>query len=175
MTNEENRNIYYLNELSDYKVDSDYPDIRDWKVEDSMGRVIGEVENLIVNKHAKRVVYVDIELNDDFLEGASQYNKVTSNHAESHAFINEDGDRHVIIPVGLVDVDENKKCVRTSQIETRLIARARRKGKNAVIDSQYERDSYNHYTKNEKFSDNINTDSKFYERPEFNSSVFRAP
>lgn len=174
MSNTENKNIFYLHELSDYKVAEDYPDIREWKVEDSMGRVIGEVENLIVNKSAERVVYVDVELNDDFMKNESQFTKVTSSHTESHTFVNKEGENHVIIPVGLVDVDEDKKCVRTSQIETRLIAKARRKGKNAHIDSQYELDSINHYRKDREHKTDLHVNEDFYKRPEFQSSVFRA-
>ncbi len=175
MTNTENRNVYYLHELSDYKVASDYPDVRDWKIEDSLGRIIGEVENLVVNKNTKRVVYLDVELNDDFIKDQSRFTKVVSSHSESHSFINKEGDRHVIIPIGLVDVDEDNKCVRTSQIETRLIANARRKEKDVIIDTQYELDSVNHYRKDGSLSTDLRVDENFYKRPEFQTSVFRAP
>ncbi len=57
-----NKHLFYLNELSDYKVASDDPDVRGWKVKDSDNRVIGKVDNLLVNKNTERVVYLDVVL-----------------------------------------------------------------------------------------------------------------
>jgi len=45
-----NKNLYYLNELSDYTVDGDYSDVRGWEVKDRDERTIGKVDNLLVNE-----------------------------------------------------------------------------------------------------------------------------
>ncbi len=53
---DKNKNLYYLHELSDYKVADNYADVRGWEVKDAGNRTIGQVEGLIVNKKAERVV-----------------------------------------------------------------------------------------------------------------------
>lgn len=53
MKDEKNRSLFYLDELSDYKVKSGDPDVRGWHVKDKDQRVIGKVENLLVNKNTE--------------------------------------------------------------------------------------------------------------------------
>ncbi|MDQ6890962.1 MAG: PRC-barrel domain-containing protein [Bacteroidota bacterium] len=65
---DKNKNLYYLHELSGYKVADDYPDVRDWKVEDANGRLVGKVDGLLVNKTAERVVYLDVEVDKSIIE-----------------------------------------------------------------------------------------------------------
>jgi len=67
-----NKNLYYLHELSDYKVASDYADVRDWEVVDADKRTIGKVDALLVNKEAERVVYLDVEVNASLIEAGHE-------------------------------------------------------------------------------------------------------
>lgn len=67
MKNEE-KHLYNLDELSDYKVASDDPDVRSWEVRDADNRVIGKVDNLLVNKTARRVVYLDVEVDNTIID-----------------------------------------------------------------------------------------------------------
>ena len=48
------KHLFYLNELSDYKVKSDNPDVRGWEIHDRDGRTIGKVDNLLVNKQTEK-------------------------------------------------------------------------------------------------------------------------
>lgn len=65
---DKNRNLYYLHELSDYKVAFDYCDVRGWEVKDAEDRTIGKVDNLLVNKQSERVVYLDVEVDEAVIE-----------------------------------------------------------------------------------------------------------
>jgi ribosomal 30S subunit maturation factor RimM len=63
-----NKNLYYLHELSEYKVADDYADVRDWEVIDADKRTIGKVDGLLVSKEADRVVYLDVEVDTSLIE-----------------------------------------------------------------------------------------------------------
>ena len=65
---ERRKNLYYLDELSDYKIASDDPDVRGWDVKDKDTRVIGKVDNLLVNKDREQVVYLDVEVDNSIIE-----------------------------------------------------------------------------------------------------------
>ncbi|MDQ6845481.1 MAG: PRC-barrel domain-containing protein [Bacteroidota bacterium] len=105
---DKNKNLYYLHELSGYKVADDYPDVRDWEVQDANGRLVGKVDGLLVNKTAERVVYLDVEVDKSIIEeGHETYASPASDGV--HEFLNKDGESHLIIPIGMVDLDEDKK------------------------------------------------------------------
>jgi hypothetical protein len=59
-----NKNLFNLDELSGYKVAENYSDVRGWDVKDANNRTIGKVDHLLVNKTAERVVYLDVEVDD---------------------------------------------------------------------------------------------------------------
>ena len=66
-----NRNLYRLDELSDYKIASNYSDIRGWKIVDADNRTIGKIDNLWVNKDMQRVVYLDVNVDKALIEDSS--------------------------------------------------------------------------------------------------------
>ena len=83
---ENRKHLYYLNELSDFKVDSDDPDVRGWIVKDVDNRTVGKVDNLLVSKEKKRVLYLDIEVDKSIIDANHDpYGKPSS---EVHEFIN---------------------------------------------------------------------------------------
>lgn len=92
----ENKNLYYLHELSDYKVADNYSDVRDWEVVDSDGRYIGKVDALLVNKEAERVVYLDVEVDRSVIEAGHETYSQPSNEGV-HEFLNSDGENHLIL------------------------------------------------------------------------------
>jgi uncharacterized protein (TIGR02271 family) len=89
--------IVPLDELSDFKVADDDPDVRGWDVISADGKRVGEVENLLVDTGAMKVRYLDVEVDDDLLE--------------------TDRDRHVLVPIGYarLDRDDNRIVVDTLQ------------------------------------------------------------
>ncbi len=144
------RHLFYLNELSDYKVASDDPDVRGWDVRDADDRVVGKVENLLVNKRTEKVVYLDVEVDTSIIE---KNHKPYGSPAKSdvHEFINKEGENHLIIPIGHARLNEDKKFVYTDKINHQTFAETKRKEKGAHVDREYEvvvLESYNRDTQN---------------------------
>lgn len=134
---DDKKNLYYLHELSDYKVESDDPDVRGWKVKDADGRDIGKVDNLLVNKEKQKVVYLDVEVDESILEADHKpYGRPAK--GEVHEFINKNGEDHLIIPVGLASLNTDEKYVYTDRIKYRTFAETKRIEKGAPIDRDYE-------------------------------------
>ena len=92
-----NRNLQFVEDLDDYKVHHDDVDIRDFDVKTLTGETIGEVEGLLADVTAKRVRYVEIEIEDD----------VISRHTGTYS----DDDRNILIPVGLVQINAADKSI----------------------------------------------------------------
>jgi len=143
MANNDNNNrnrekhLFYLNELSDYKVASDDPDVRGWKVKDVDNRVIGEVDTLLVNKNTERVVYLSVEVDKSILE--ANHDPYRSSASEGvHEFVNKKGEEHLIIPIGLVKLNEDDKFIYTDKVNHRTFAETKRTKKGANIDREYE-------------------------------------
>lgn len=141
----DNKNLYYLNELSDYKVADDDPDVRGWQVKDADNRVIGKVDNMLVNKRAERVVYLDVEVDKSIIEADHDPYGQPAN-SDVHEFINKEGENHIIVPVGLVSLNEDQKFVYTDRINHQTFAETKRIQKGSRVNREYEvvvLDSYN--------------------------------
>lgn len=134
---ERRKNLYYLDELSDYKIASDDPDVRGWDVKDKDNRVIGKVDNLLVNKDREQVVYLDVEVDSSIIEANHDpYSKSSS--SDVHEFINKDGEEHIIIPVGLVSLNEDQNFVYTDRIDYQTFSETKRFGKGTPVERDYE-------------------------------------
>lgn len=131
------KNLYYLHELSDYKVASDDPDVRGWPVKDRDNRVIGKVDNLLVNKDKEQVVYLDVEVDETIIE-ANHDPYASSANSDVHEFINKDGEEHIIIPIGLVSLNEDQEFVYTDRINHQTFAETKRIKKGSAIERNYE-------------------------------------
>jgi len=138
------KHLYYLSELSDYKVDDKYADVRDWVVKDATLRPIGTVKNLLVNKNAERVFYLDVEVEPSIIDAKHDPYKGPS-RSEVREYINEKGENHVIIPIGLVDINMAEEYVYTEEIDHQTFAETKRIRENTPIEQNYENtvlDSY---------------------------------
>ncbi|WP_066218930.1 PRC-barrel domain-containing protein [Formosa haliotis] len=134
-TNE--KHLYDLDELSDYKISEGYADIRGWDVKDIDNRVIGKVDNLLVNKEAQRVVYIDVEVDKSIID-ASHDPYSTDGNGEVREFINKDGENHIIIPIGLIDINSDLKHVYTHTVNYRTFSETKRYRKGDNVDRAYE-------------------------------------
>lgn len=179
-TNNPNQNrdqekvLFYLDELSDYKVASDYKDVRGWEVVDSQDRTIGEVDDLLVNKNTERVVYLDVEVDDELAEQVSQANERPASEG-THHFVNEDGENHVIVPIGTVDIDEDNKKVYARDIEYEKFLRAKWIRKGTPIDRDYEmRTLRDYFPEGFQGGDWRGDDTNFYDRREFQQRRYRS-
>ncbi|WP_026451522.1 PRC-barrel domain-containing protein [Aequorivita capsosiphonis] len=169
MKNDE-KHLYNLDELSDYKVASDDPDVRSWEVRDADNRVIGKVDNLLVNKTARRVVYLDVEVDNTIIDAKHDpYGR--PQNVEIREFVNKDGDSHVIIPIGMVNLDPDHNTVLAHGIDHRTFAETKRYHKGDPINREYETavlDSYNRENPPTK----VYEDDEFYERDEFDRNRY---
>ncbi len=139
------KHLYYLSELSDYKIAGGYSDVRGWEVKDSALRTIGTVKNLLVNPLTERVVYLDVEVDHTIIDAKHDPYGRPAN-VEVREFINKEGENHIIIPIGLVDIHQDPEYVFTESIDHTTFAETKRKRRDASIARDYETvimDSYN--------------------------------
>lgn len=161
---DDRKHLYYLNELSDYKVASGDPDVRGWPVKDSENRVIGKVDNLLVNKDRKQVVYLDVEVDKSIIE-ANHDPYGRSAKEDVHEFINKDGEEHIIIPIGLASLNEDENFVFTDRIDRQTFAETKRMEKGSHIDRDYEVVVLESYDRKQN-TDNPRSDRNFSDRDE---------
>jgi hypothetical protein len=162
-----NKNLFKLDELSGYKVAENYHDVRGWDVKDANNRTIGKVDHLLVNKAAERVVYLDVEVDESVIE--DEHNTYQNPASEGvHEFINKDGENHLIIPIGMADIDEENKVVVTNQIDSSTFAKTKRFKKGDDLDFDYELTVVRTYRGDETIQ-NSNDVEGFYDREEFNN------
>ncbi|MFP4469323.1 MAG: PRC-barrel domain-containing protein [Bacteroidales bacterium] len=166
-----NKRLYYLKELDDYRVASGYHDVRGWDVTDSKDKIIGKVDGLISNKNTERVVYLDVEVNKELIEaGHKPYQQPVSEGP--HEILNKEGENHLIIPVGMVDLDEDNEKVISNIVDYESFSNAKRFKEGEEITSEYEITLLKHYTGDETIVVKDVTD-EFYDRPEFNTTTRR--
>jgi len=163
---DKNKNLYYLHDLSEYKVADEYVDIRDWDVIDADKRTIGKVGGLLVNKQAERVVYLDVEVDESLIEAGHETYATPANEGV-HEFLNKDGENHLIIPIGMVTLDEYNKIVYTDQINYNTFAKTKRFTKGVEIEKSYELMVLPHYLPDNQFQEEGDTINQFYNRKEF--------
>lgn len=99
MMNDDLDRVVPLDQLDDYKVAEGDPDVRGWEVVASDGRKIGEVDQLLVDTAAMKVRYLDVDVDNDLVAGAT-----------------DASDRHVLIPIGYARLDEASDRVIVDQL-----------------------------------------------------------
>lgn len=170
MKNEE-KHLYKLDELSDYKVASEDPDVRSWDVRDADNRVIGKVDNLLVNKEARRVVYLDVEVDKSIIDARHDpYGR--PENLEVREFINKDGENHVIVPIGMVNLDVDNKTVHANGLNHRTFEETKRYNIAEPINRDYERVVLNSYNRDQLPPDHVYEDENFYDRDEFDRNRY---
>jgi hypothetical protein len=100
-------------------------------------RNIGKVDHLLVSKKAERVVYLDVEVDKTLIEDSYNTYQVPASDGV-HGFLNKEGDNHLIVPIGMVSLDEEVMKVYTNQINYNTFAKAKRHNKYATIDTDHE-------------------------------------
>lgn len=161
-----NKNLYYLDELLNYKVASNDSDVRGWEVKDADNRIIGKVDRLLANKKNEQVLYLDVEVDKCIIEtGHEVYSKSSGKGA--HEFLNEEGENHLIIPIGSVRLDTNNKNVHANKINYDTFTKTKRFLKNQEIDRNYEIRVFQNYFPTSTFNEGELNNDMFYEREEF--------
>jgi hypothetical protein len=166
---DQTRKLFYLDELPEYQVATEYSDVRGWDVRDADNRYIGFVDRLLVNRNTERVVYLDVEVDEAVIKDGYDVYQVPACEGV-HGFANKDGENHLIIPIGMASLDENNKKVTTKEINSSTFIKVKRFRKGDVIDSRYEMDVFHHY-KGDNTIDIEQMGDKYYEQAEFNNPM----
>lgn len=165
MSTEKERNLLYLEELSDYKVADKDKDVRGWDVKDKDGTVVGKVDNLLVNKNTKRVVYLDVEIDASIIKANHKpYSRKSKDG--THEFLNKDGEDHLILPIGLADLNMDNETVFTKSIDRNTFSETKRMKKGSPLHREYEETVLDSYNRDDRQS-NYPSDDTFYDREEF--------
>ena len=93
------RQLYPLNEVKDFNMRDDRPDVRGWEVRDRDNNKFGTVTELIVEPERKKVRYLDVEPSGD------QANK-----------------GRMLIPVGIAKLNKDEKAVILNDLNKDLLA-----------------------------------------------------
>ena len=162
------KNLYRLDELSDYKIASNYSDVRGWKIVDADNRTIGTIDNLWVNKDMQRVVYLDVNVDKGLIE--DNRNEVHDAIASEtgREFIYKDGDSHIIIPIGSVSINKDTKTVMANSIGYDTFRNTNRYSTQHNFDRSYERRVMKSYYP-DSGNDYDSDDDSFYNRREFDN------
>lgn len=93
----EKRHLFRMNELDDYKVVDNEPDVRGWDIVDREKEKIGVVQEYIVDITKNKVRYLDVVATSDLsIEG---------------------GDRHFIVPIGVAKINETVNKVEVRDVD----------------------------------------------------------
>ena len=160
------KDLCYLHELSDYKVDSDYPDVRGWNVKDAQNRTIGKVDGLLVSKQAERVVYLDVKVDEELIAHGREAN-ATQQSNDVREFLNEDGEDHLIVPIGMADLNDDNNEVHCDKIGYDLFSSSKRFAKDADIDRNYELISYTHFAGDKAVTERVEGNDEYYNQDLF--------
>jgi len=163
------RNLYRLDELSDYKIASNYSDIRGWKIVDADNRTIGKIDNLWVNKDIKRVVYLDVNVDKALIEDSRNEVHDAIANENGREFIYKDGDSHIIIPIGSVSINKDTKIVMANNIGYNTFRNTSRYNTQHNFDRNYERRVMRSYYPENDPSYQDSDDDTFYNRREFDN------
>ena len=161
-----NKNLYYLDELSDYQVADDDKKVQGWEVQDADSKVIGKVHNLLVNKSTERVVYLDVEVDKSIIDANYQPYSSKANDGV-HDFINEDGENHIIIPIGMATLDLENHIVRSSKVSYDTFSQTKRVKKGSNIDREYEVIVLDTYSTSRDEENVYPSDDTMYDREEY--------
>ena len=118
MKNRDNdRHLFRLGELNDYKVASDDPDVRDWALLDRDHQKLGTINELIVDPGKEKVRYLDVVPTRG---------------------IRESEDEHLLIPVGVARINEKDHNVIVDTLDKDVLGSIPAYRRGDVITRDYE-------------------------------------
>ncbi|MBK0368264.1 PRC-barrel domain-containing protein [Flavobacterium agrisoli] len=162
------KNLYRLDELTDYKIASNYADVRGWKIVDVDNRTIGKVENLWVNKEMQRVIYLDVKVDKELISDSRNEVHEAISDQNAKEFLYKDGNSHLIIPIGSVNINKDTKTVMATNIAYSTFKKTGRYNREHDFDRNYERTiMHSYYPESSASGIYDSNDDNFYRRKEF--------
>lgn len=151
MAEHDERKLFKLSELDDFRVAKGDPDIRGWRLVDGTHNPIGNVKELIADPRAERVRYMDVVLDREFWKS--------------------DDERHVLIPIGAAHVDEEDDKVIVDKVDReKLLASPHYKGE--AITRDFEHGLIDKIAPGTK---KLASDEEFYSSEYFSTDRFYGP
>lgn len=144
-------NLVTLKELKKFKVAEGDADVRGWRVVSSDGVKLGKVSELIVDRNAMKVRYLDVHLNKDIFD--------------------RDVDRHVLVPVGLARVLADTERVTLDNTTLSEILRLPPYAPGPIT-RDYERSLRDSLSATAAGPDRATADAEFYDHDHFDSNRF---
>lgn len=132
----EEQNLHYLSDLSKYKVASNDPDVRGWKVRGSDKKEVGQVESFLVNKDTEKVHYLNIKVNEEII--SKNHEPYKEGVKSPHEYVNKDGDIYLLVPTKLVNLDKENKMVGVPKVSSDTFSRTKRLSSEQPVKQEYE-------------------------------------
>ncbi len=150
----DNKHLFRLGELDDYKVASDDPDVRGWTIVDRNNRELGTISELIVDVDKERVRYLDVtpaagiydgsanarfddrrdtrsvdrtdSVRTDTVDRRDTVDRTdavdrSASRTSGSADRREDGDHHLLLPIGIARLDEREDKVIMNDLDRDLL------------------------------------------------------
>lgn len=155
MKDNRNKHLKYLDNLKDYKVAKDNPDVRGWPLLDADKKEVGKIENFLVDMDAEAVRYLEVSIkpeNKDAIDTKTAAGGVE----EPHTIRTKHEDVRLIVPIGLARINQNDHNVFTDSITTENYRNLPVLSKGETPTEQFERDVVNRFT----HSSNSNEDNR---------------
>ncbi|MEM9992176.1 MAG: PRC-barrel domain-containing protein [Bacteroidota bacterium] len=161
-------NLRYLDQLDDYKVHEDDTDVRGWNIYDRAGIKFGEITNLAVDKSAMRTRYVVVELEDEnvYQRDTNFFERIGEDIKD---LFGDNNDRSVLIPVGMVDIDEEDSKVSVFDFDSTYVSSGPRfsYSNREYVRPELELATARYYTQTDDVEDSRNT----YRKTTYNSDL----
>ncbi|WP_242502585.1 hypothetical protein [Flavobacterium anhuiense] len=100
---------------------------------------MGTVDNLRVNKDMQRVVYLGVKVDKTLIEDSQREVHENIADANEKEFMYLDGDSHLIIPIGSVNINKDTKIAMARGIGYDIFRRTGRFNTQQRFDRNYER------------------------------------
>ncbi len=144
-------NLVTLKELKKFKVAEGDADVRGWRLVSSDGVKVGKVSELIVDRDAMKVRYLDVHLNRDLFD--------------------RDVDRHVLVPVGMARVKTDMERVALDGTTVSELLRLPPYAPGPIT-REYENSVRSSLSMTESGSDRTLADEAFYDHDHFDANRF---
>lgn len=136
----DNKHLFRLGALDDYKVASNDPDVRQWDIVDRDGYKFGIVFDLIVDIDEEKVRYLDVLADDKLLD---------------------EDNGHILVPIGAARIDDQTSRVVVNALDKEVV-RDFPVYKGDVLDRDFETDVVNRFNTDSRIGDSKRDLADFY-------------
>jgi len=175
MNDNKNNHLKYLNNLKDFKVAKDNPDVRGWSLTDADDNNIGKIENFLVDIDAEAVRYLEVSLFPEHKDAVDTKNAAKETE-EPHTIRSGKEGVRLIVPIGLARINKDKHTVKTDRISTENYKNLPVLFEGEMPSQEFERDVVDKFNGNQdnlnRGTDDSQTYTVFYHQDCFDQECF---